>query len=179
MSKTGLTEWGASLRLSDLSASRTHKFNIEPAAGQLQALADDLGIEAIRKVRFSGELRPLGQSDWRLVGEIGATVTQPCVATLQPVVTRIDEPVERNYLANFKELDAELTEDGETEIEMPEDDSSEALPAALILSDVAHEALLLALPPYPRAKDAELERTQFTEGGKEALTDDDVKPLRD
>ncbi|WP_417257421.1 YceD family protein [Celeribacter sp.] len=177
MSKTGLTEWGTTLRLKDLSASRTHKFKIEPAPEQLHALAEELGIDAVRKVRFTGELRPLGQQDWHLVGEIGATVTQPCVTTLQPVVTRIDDPVERKYLSDFKELDAELIEDGETEIEMPEDDTSEALPATLTLSEVAIEALVLALPDYPRAPDATLERTQFTETGKEALTDDDVKPF--
>lgn len=59
-----------------------------------------------------------------------APVTQPCVATLAPVRTRIDEPVLRRYRADTGE---NLTA---SEIEMPEDDTIEPLPDVVDLSDV-------------------------------------------
>ncbi|ALI54249.1 YceD family protein [Celeribacter marinus] len=177
MSKTGLTHWGVPVRLSDLSASRPHKFKLDPTAEHMQSVADTLGLDGLRKLRFSGTLTPIGKSDWQLTGEIGATVTQPCVATLHPVVTRLDEPVVRSYLSHLTEMEGDETAEGDSEIEMPEDDTREALPAELSLTDVAIEALALALPAYPRAEGAQLARTQFTESGKDALTDDDVKPF--
>jgi uncharacterized metal-binding protein YceD (DUF177 family) len=56
----------------------------------------------------------------------------------------------RRYLADWQEPAAE-------EAEMPEDDTTEALPDRLDLSAVMAEALALALPDYPRAPDAEME----------------------
>lgn len=63
------------------------------------------------------------------------------------MVTRLDEPVRRRYLAG-------LDPPAPGESEMP-DDEAEALPAALDLGGVMLEALALALPPYPRAPGAE------------------------
>jgi hypothetical protein len=54
-------------------------------------------------------------------GRLGATVVQPCVATLAPVTTRIETGVTRRYLADWQEPEGE-------EAEMPEDDTTEALP---------------------------------------------------
>jgi uncharacterized metal-binding protein YceD (DUF177 family) len=125
-------------------------FELRPDAGDRQALAAALGIDAVRKLRFAGTLEPEGARDWRLEAELGATVVQPCVVTLAPVTTRIDTSVVRRYLADWQEPEAE-------EAEMPDDDTTEALPERLDLSAVMAEALALALPDYPRAPDAEME----------------------
>ena len=103
---------------------------------------------------------------------MGASVVQPCVATLAPVTTRLDVPVERSYLS---ELEDNFDEGGEEE--MPEDDTVEPLPSELLLSLVAEEALALAAPDYPRAEGADLDVTRFTEPGKEAMSDEDAKPF--
>jgi uncharacterized metal-binding protein YceD (DUF177 family) len=78
--------------------------------------------------------------------------------------------VTRRYLADWREPTGE-------EAEMPEDDTTEALPEALDLAAVMAEALALALPDYPRAPDAETQTRQFAAPGVKPMTDDDAKPL--
>ena len=126
------------LRLADLPARKPTRFKLQPDAAACTRIAEALGIDAVRKTRFAGELRPLGKRDWRLEARLEATVVQPCVATLDPVTTRIEEDVTRNYLADMAEPAAEETE-------MPEDDSAEPLPAVVDLGVVMTEALALAL----------------------------------
>lgn len=158
------------LRLSDLPKRSPTKVSLTPDASQRGAVADVLGILALRKLRFEGTLLPEGKTDWRLDGRLGATVVQECVATLAPVTTRIDEPVVRRYLA-----DITVPEAGE--VEMPEDDTLEALPAALDIADVMIEALALALPPYPRSDAAEISEFTVTEPGKTPMTQADLRPF--
>lgn len=174
MSKDSLTRWGASLRLSDLSDSRSHTFKIEPDTAQMAEMRTALDLLGLKKVRFEGTLSPVGKRDWKLDATLGATVSQPCVVTLAPVSTRIDTAVTRLYLSTFKDP---AQSDGEEEVEMPEDDTVEPIPAALVLADVATEALALALPEYPRAQGAEVSVTQFAAPGTEAMTDEDTKPF--
>ncbi len=159
------------LRLSELPVNRPTSFAIEPDAEERAAIADRLEILAIRKLRFAGEIRPIGRQDWRLSATLGATVVQPCGVTLDPVTTRIDEEVDRTYLAEMPEPE------GGEEVEMPEDDTAEALPETLDLQMVMEEALALALPPFPRAPGAELGEAAFTQPGKRAMTDAEAKPF--
>jgi len=158
------------LRLADLPSRKPTHFTYVPDAGTLAGLAAEMDLSALRKMRLEGRLQPMGQSDWTLEARLGATVVQPCVVTLEPVTTRIDEPIARQYLANYEPpTDAEA--------EMDEDDTIEALPEVVDLAVVAAEALALALPPYPRAEGAALEQTVFTKPGEAPMTDDDVKPF--
>ena len=160
----------ATLRFSNLNQQSGHDVLLEPDAADRAAIAEELGIVAVRKLRFAGLVRPEGSRDWRLEAVLGATVVQTCVVTLDPVTTRIDEPVLRRYLTQVPD-----PEPGE--VEMPEDDSVEPLPATLDLRAVMIEALSLALPPYPRADGVEPVDLAVTEPGKTPLTDDDVKPF--
>ena len=159
------------LRLADLSERRPTAFAIEPDAEERAALAAELGLSALRKLRFEGELRPLGKRDWHLAGRLGATVVQPCVVTLDPVTTRIDEEVARSFVRDLPDLPPG------TEVEMPEDDTVEPLPETLDLGRVMTEALALAIPLYPRRDDAELGAAVFTEAGATPLTDEAAKPF--
>ncbi len=160
------------LRVSSLSTSHPTTFERRPDSDQLRTIAAELGLQGLRKLSFSGTLQPDGKRDWRLDATLGATVTQPCVVTLDPVVTRLDEPVMRRFLADFD--DSQPT--GE-EAEMPEDDSTDPLRDVIDLDQVMIEALALALPLYPRADTAESGDISVTEPGKKVLSDDDVKPF--
>ncbi len=60
---------------------------------------------------------------------------------------------------------------------MPEDDSVEALPAVLDLGAVMAEALALAIPPWPRAEDAEHGASVHAAPGTAPMTDEDARPL--
>ncbi len=158
------------VRLADQRSRGDRDFTLEPDAAARAAIAAHLDIPAVRKLRFAGRLVPAGKRDWELHATLGATVVQDCVVTLDPVTTRIDEPVLRRYLA-------ELPEPAPGEIEMPEDDSVEDLPAVLDLAQVMIEALALALPPFPRSPGASLGEITVTEPGKAPLTDDAARPF--
>ncbi|WP_371037732.1 MULTISPECIES: DUF177 domain-containing protein [unclassified Rhodosalinus] len=159
------------LRLAELPQDAPTAFALEPDAGTRAALAETLGIDAIRKLRFTGTLAPEGRSDWHLEGVLGATVVQPCVVTLAPVATRIDTTVTRRYLAGFDMPETVA------EVEMPEDVTSEPLPERVDLMAVMTEALALSLPDYPRAPGVELGTAQAAPPGVAPLSDEELKPF--
>ena len=162
----------SALRVADLPQNRATAFALAPDDDRLAALARDLGLDGLRKLRFEGEIATDGKTDWRLDARLGATVVQPCVVTLAPVTTRIDESVTRRFLARMP--DEGLDSD---EVEMPEDETIDRLGPVIDLDAVMTEALALALPLYPRADGAALDRVQFTEPGRQAMTDEDARPF--
>ena len=159
-----------SLRVADLPPGRPVEIEITPDRDERNGLAVSLDLLALRKLQFSGTLRPLGRRDWELTGHLGATVVQSCVVTLEPVTTRIETDVERRFLADF-------TEPEEGEAEMPEDDAAEELGAYIDPARVMAEELALALPLYPRAEGVDQVVMDVTEPGKTPMTDEDAKPF--
>ena len=157
-------------RMADLATRKATPFDIMPDASTRAAMAQDLGIIDIRKLRLRGEIAPQGGKDWHLTATLGATVVQSCVVTLEPVVTRMDEPISRTYVANFEEPDA-------AEAEMPEDDTVEPIPTTLDLEALLAEALSLALPPFPRVEGAELGALNYAAEGTTPMSDEDAKPF--
>ena len=153
------------IRLAALTTAQD--FHLTPAG---DAVAEALGLVAARKVSFTGQIAPRAKRDWTLTGTLGATVVQPCIATLAPVTTRIETTVTREFVADYTDPD-------EAEAEMPEDDSREPLPKVLDLSRVLLEALTLALPDYPRADDAAFVDEIAAPPGVAPLTDAEVKPF--
>ncbi|MEJ6402225.1 YceD family protein [Yoonia sp. 2307UL14-13] len=158
------------MRLSDLTTRGATPFSLVPTADERKAIADALGIAGVKKLSFSGQLEPVGKSDWALDAVLGATVVQACVISLIPVTTRIDEGVNRRYMTDLPQVTT-------GEIEMPQDDTIDPLPAALDLAAVMIEALSLALPQYPKAEGATLGDAVFTEDGITPMSDDDAKPF--
>lgn len=159
------------LRLADLAKRGETEIDFTPDAAGRAAVAEALGIRGLRKLRLTGRLRPAGRHDWHLAAHLGATVVQDCVVTLDPVTTRIEEDLERHYLADLP------LPDGGAEIEMPEDETAEPLPAEIDLAQVATEALALALPPYPRAEGAELGAQTFAAPGVAPMSEDESRPF--
>lgn len=158
------------IRVADLAARRVTPFELSPSADDLRALAADMGASIVRKLRFAGTLAPLGKRDWRLEANLGATVVQPCVVTLAPVTTRIDQSVVRTFLAD-------MPKPTEPEAEIPEDDTIEPLGPVIDLGAVLAEALALAMPLYPRAAGAELGEMVAAEPGVTPLRDGEIKPF--
>lgn len=158
-----------SIRLADPAPRLVTPFTLTVSADDRTRLAEELGISGIKKLAFEGKLTPQGRNDWHLDAKLGATVVQPCVVTLAPVTTRIDEPVTRRYTTHLPEMSG-------GEEEMPDDDI-EPLPQYLDLWELVAEALSLALPPYPRASEASLGEFVVTEPGKEVLNSEAAKPF--
>lgn len=153
-----------------LQGDRPIPFEIVPDPAELEEIARDLGIRAVRKLRFAGEVRPEGSSDWAVVAHLGATVVQACVVTLDDVVTRIEEDVTRVYSPH-------VTPPEEEELELGEEDGADPLGEGIDLGALMFEALSLALPAYPRTPEAALGEAVFTEPGKAALRDEDTRPF--
>ncbi|MFT6075108.1 MAG: uncharacterized metal-binding protein YceD (DUF177 family) [Yoonia sp.] len=158
------------MRLTDLTTGRPTSFTLDPTIAERKAVSQVLGIVALKKLKFEGILTPQGRTDWILQAKLGATVVQACVVTLDPVTTRIDEQVNRAYMKEIPEIDA-------AELEMSQDDTIDPLPELLDLAQVMIEALSLALPAYPRSKDAELGAVAVTAPGITPMSDDDAKPF--
>ncbi|MEO0752765.1 MAG: DUF177 domain-containing protein [Pseudomonadota bacterium] len=160
------------ISVSRLSPKAPYAFDLHPAEAELSRLQSELGLLGLRKLRFSGDISADGASDWVLQATLGATVVQPCVVTLDPVTTRIDDHVTRRFLKSWPE-EADLAE----EVEMPEDDSLEPLGDTINLAAILQEALALALPAYPRSPDAEADMTQARPAGAAPITSIDESGL--
>ncbi|MCF6317018.1 MAG: DUF177 domain-containing protein [Marinosulfonomonas sp.] len=164
------------LRVAGLDTQKPTVFEMQPSAPKRSAIASDLDLLGLRKLRFTGSITATGDADWTLTADLGATVVQACVVTLVPVTTRIDVAVARQFVAAVTERGAELV-DPDEEIEISPDDNSEPLGTHIDLAAVMTEALLLALPLYPKAEGANLEASTFTETGKTPMSDEAARPF--
>mgnify|MGYP001627928133 FL=1 len=151
------------IRVAALPQNRPQAFEIMPDEATRAALAQELGLTSLRKLRFVGEIRSSGKRDYVLRATLGATVVQPCVQTLVPVNTRIDTEVSRRYLADW-----DTRAEPGSETEMPEDDSTEQLGETIDPFAVMVEALALEIPEYPRADDAPRNRGDRTRQDRDA-----------
>ncbi len=160
----------ASIPLSKLPADRAHGFLFAPDAPLRREIAGALDLLELRKLRAAIELAPEGKQDWRLTAEWGATVVQACVATLDPITTRIDQTDTILFTAKMPQIT-------ESETEMPEDDTLEPLVPVLDVSAIVQEMVSLALPAYPRVAESRPQETVFSEPGITPMSDDDAKPF--
>lgn len=158
------------LRVSDLSQTAENNFSLRPDSETLKKIATELGLTTLRKLSFTGRLKPLGKTDWVLTARLGATAVQPCVVTLESVTTRIDVHVNREFLRDYVETD-------ELEAEMQEDDTSEPLGSWIDVDLVLREALALAVPDYPRKDAADTAQMIYTKPGDKPMTDEDARPF--
>lgn len=146
-------------------------FDISPTAAELIAIARLMGAQAVRKMRFHGDLRPAPNGAWALAATLGATAVQTCVVTLDPVTTRIDVPVRRLFVPGMDEGAVEIV------IDDPEDDETEPLGDRIDLGLVAIEAMALALPAYPRREGARLADVAGAPPGAEPFAEAEIKPF--
>lgn len=135
------------LRVAHLNPRSPTSFSLAPNAERCAAIAAELGLDGLSKLSFDGTIRAEGGDAWLLTGRLRARVTQPCVVTLKPVKTTLDETVERRYSPHVTPPEGE-------EVEMP-DDTLEPLGQFIDLAAVMIEELALALPEYPRAEGVE------------------------
>lgn len=142
-----------------------YPFDISPSETEAAAIARLMDARSVRKMRFAGRLTPVSGGGWQLDGALGATVTQTCVVTLDPVNTRVDQKVRRLYLPNAAPSGPDVI------LSADEDEEIDPLPDRLDLGLVAVEALALALPDYPRKEGASLADMGY---GEESET---VKPF--
>lgn len=144
-------EFSRPVNLRRLPRKTSHEFDERADETECARVARLLDLLFLSKFRIRGTLTPSGDEGWRFDGTVGATATQPCVVTLEPVKTRIDVPVARHYLPGTAETEALA----EIEIDPEALDEVDPLPETLDLGLLAIEELALALPSYPRAEGVE------------------------
>jgi uncharacterized metal-binding protein YceD (DUF177 family) len=145
-------------------------FDIAATPSEAAAVARLLGAREVRKLRFRGALTRLPKGGWRLDARLGATAVQTCVVTLDPVTTRVDQPVTRTFLPAGATASAEVVVD-------LDDDEIEPLGDRIDLGLVAIEALALALPTYPRRPGATLGPASAGDRGVVPLDEAELKPF--
>ncbi|MEP5152652.1 DUF177 domain-containing protein [Planktotalea sp.] len=165
------------LETSALARRKKTQFNYRLESEHLKVLIKELDLSGLRKVSFVGNVAPAGKRDWLLTAELGATAVQPCTITLEPVTTRITAEVTRRFVAELPEYADESEEDEFGGVAMLEDDTIEPLEKEIDLWRVLSESLALEVPEYPRAEGAEIGTLRVTEPGKDAMSDDDLKPF--
>lgn len=149
---------------------RGHKavpFDVSPDNAESEAIKSVLGLKGLRKMRFQGEISPLGKQGWKVTGTLGASITQDCVVSLQPVKTRIDTEVRLRFLPEDM-IDPSTAED------VLEEDV-EVLGDVIDLGHIAVEALSLATPDYPRAENAMLGQISARPEGTAPILDEETK----
>lgn len=144
---TATPSYAHRLRVAHLNPRAPNPVDLAPDAEARAAIAAELDLLDLPALGFSGKLVARGNDAWELTARLVARVVQPCVVTMAPVSTPIDEEVRRIFTPH-------LAAPTEEEIEMP-DDEIEPLGQFIDAGAVMIEALSLALPLYPRAEGAE------------------------
>ena len=142
----------ASIRMENLPATGREVI-VAATAEQKVVLAEQLKITSVEKLdaklnatRFRGGIRVLGQ--------LKATIEQPCVITFEPVTQVIDEPIDRVFLPSHDKAHA-APANAEIYIDVAGDDEPDRFDGPEVdLSDLIIETLALAIDPYPRASGA-------------------------
>jgi len=159
------------LRISDMPKSKNTSFDVKFSDAEMIVIASILSAVSVKKMRIMGNISPSGTKDWILKATIGATVTQTCVVTLDPVQTRVDTPITLIFSADYQ------VEGGDSVTEMTTDENIEPLTDVIDLATIAIEAIALALPDYPKSPNAQLEVSTFAAKGIKPMTDADTKPF--
>lgn len=168
--RNGAPQGSTILRTGALSGRKPTRFRFVPEAALRAEMARALGLLELPALNLTGEIRPVGKGDFRLEARLIARAVQPCSITLAPVPAVVDEDIVRVFLADYADPDGD-------EIEIAADDDGEPLPETIDIKDLAGEALMLALPLYPRAPGATLGAVVFAPPGAEPLTDEALKPF--
>lgn len=158
------------LRIATLAARKPTRFAFAPDAQARRLIAAALDLLDLPRLTLKGEITAQGRHDYILSAALVAVVIQPCAISLVPVTTQITETIARRYLQDFSEPTGDETE-------LLDEPDAEPLPEVIDIAAVAMEALLLALPLFPRAPGAALGVVMATAPGAQPLDDAALKPF--
>ena len=160
------------IELRNLVENRKLNFEFDFTQKFTTLIVSQLNILGMQKANFLGSLAPLGKGDWCLKGVIGVTIEQQCSLTLDPVFTRLDTKVLRNFRKELNPLGTDHNHD-ETSI----DSADEILNKTIDLEDIFYEEVSLLLPDYPRIENINHIKTDYGPPGIAPITDQTSKPF--
>ncbi len=160
------------ITVSELSKARSTAFDLVADALTRARICDELGLSDVLDFRFKGEIQPRAKESWRIDARLTASLSQPCVVTLEPVAEKVDEQITRDFVPETQVMSSD-----QIDVVMDEDDEPDILGDVIDPGLIALEALALALEPYPRKPGVEHETLSVTEPGIAPLTDENIKPF--
>jgi uncharacterized metal-binding protein YceD (DUF177 family) len=126
------------------------RLDITANDNERSAVAERLGLEAIARLEAHAVLSRTGDVV-RAQGRLGASLTQTCVVTREPVAAHIDEPFDLMFIAE--------PQDGapDEEVELGPQDCDVVFyeGGAIDLGGAIADTLALSLDPYPRSAGAD------------------------
>ena len=133
----------------DTLGSQPRSVAVEASEEERAALAQRFGLLSVEKLEAEARLVRTGETV-RAEGKLSAAVTQPCIATSEPV----PEAIEEDFRVEFR---PHPETGGDEEIELAEGELDVVFydRAAVDLGEAVAETLALALNPYPRSPAAE------------------------
>lgn len=170
-------EWSRTVNADDIT-ERIRVFTLTADEEECITLARRFGISSIQNIRADmTACRDRNEHVVHVEGFVRADLVQPCVVTLEPVTTSIDEKFEGWFAdpkdaVSFARARAErLRRKGAPDVALlDEEEDPEPITNGIIdLGELAAQYIALAIPPYPRApgaggeKDAEEENEPLSE----------------
>ena len=122
---------------------------LEANAAERKAIAARLGLVELRALRADLSLVPWQMDGLIVRGTLTADLSQACVVTLEPVPSRLEEPLEARFLPGAA---ASQLSQNETLSDPDEPDPPESLPESGVidLGELVIQHLAVVLDPYPR-----------------------------
>ena len=130
---------------------------LEANAEELKALAKFWNVVSVDYLKAELQVTRWKKDGVKIKGEVHAAVTQSCVVTLEPVTSKIDEPVEHIFVPEGSKLARMVTnEEGEIVLDpdgpdIPDQFTGDSIDVGAAVAEFA----ALAIDPYPRKPDAE------------------------
>ena len=153
-------EFSRAVSLEDLRGGIVRRA-IEADEPERRGLARRMGLSAIDSLTAKVSLESLAKG--RLVlakGEFVADVTQTCVVTLQPLPRRVSE----SFVARLA-VEPDSDESPIIDVDPTADDEPEPIEGDSVdIGELVAQHLSLALDPYPRAENAELDSEALAVG---------------
>jgi len=172
----GLAEFSRVVKMTALGRE-PEGFSAKATPMEAEALARRLGLLDLTDFSIEAEIRKWRRGV-RVTGRIVADVSQECIVTLDPVPDHIDETFDRGFLPE-RDIVGDVKPGQEVEIEDDPElgDLPDLLGEALDLGEIATEALILALDPYPRADGEDPLDLAAAPPGEAPISDEEVKPF--
>jgi len=162
------------MKVTELAADGQTRFRISAEPDERAALARFLGVDRIERLTLAGFIGPHGNGGWRVHGRLVAQVAQTCVLTLEPMLNRIEEDVERTYVPAGR-----LPSQHEVVLLHDDDDTPDPFTDSIDPAQLAVESLSLLIDPYPRREGAALDPVLLRGGPEDPDEADATRPFSD
>jgi hypothetical protein len=168
----------ASVRI-DSMPPEGRDLSVEVAADEREALAAQLGITAVERLRVGLHAERFS-GGFRVTGTLVARIVQPSVVSMDPVTQDIEESVDRVFLPGGEKPFASAA-GAEVFVDLEGDDLPDHFEGPEAdLSDLIIETLALAIDPYPRMEGESLADLGIADiSGEPASPFDKLKALKE